>query len=155
MPSGSYVRRAKLHAPEVTAMRVPTKITLSSLASLLMLLVVALPAAAQTPQGQGLMTVADEGVSNLVCSDPSVTAEDVIVTRGGGPPAWLPDGRMYVIQSISVEGTITTPEGSIPVSFAKVYGQKVGMGDEVVTCTFDQTAPGFEATGTVTLVRVH
>jgi hypothetical protein len=135
--------------------RIPTKLMISSVATLLAMLALAMPVAAQTPQGQGLMTVADEGVSNLVCSDPSIQAEDIVVTRGGGPPAWLVDGRMYVIQSISVEGTITTPDGSMPVSFAKSYGQKVGLGGETVTCTFDQTGPGFEASGTVTLVRVH
>ena len=135
--------------------RIPTKLMISSLATLLAMIALAMPVAAQTPQGQGLMTVADEGVSNLVCSDPSITAEDIVVTRGGGPPAWLVDGRMYVIQSIAVEGTITTPDGSMPVSFAKSYGQKVGLGGETVTCTFDQTGPGFEASGTVTLVRVH
>jgi hypothetical protein len=128
---------------------------LSGLTALLAMLALAMPAAAQTPQGQGLITTADEGVSNLVCSDPSVSAEDVVVTRGGGTATWLLDGRMYVLQSISVEGTITTPEGSMSASFAKSYGQRVGLADEVVTCTFDQTAPGFEASGTVTLVRVQ
>jgi hypothetical protein len=139
----------------IAMQRIPTKLTISSLATLLAMLTLAMPAAAQTPQGQGLMTVADEGVSNLVCSDPSISAEDVVATRGGGTPAWLPDGRMYVIQSISVEGTITTPDGTMPVSFAKSYGQKAGLAAETITCTFDQTAPGLEASGTVTLVRVQ
>jgi hypothetical protein len=62
------------------------------------------------------MTVADEGVSNLVCSDPSISAEDVIATRGGGTPAWLPDGRMYLIQSIAIEGTAYHP-GRIDARF--------------------------------------
>ena len=135
--------------------RISTKLTLSGLTALFAMLALAMTAAAQTPQGQGLMTVADEGVSNLVCSDPSIRAEDVIVTRGGGTPTWLLDGRMYLIQSISVEGTVTSPDGSMPVSFAKSYGQKAGLAAETITCTFDQSGPGFEASGTVTLVRVQ
>jgi hypothetical protein len=134
--------------------RIPFKLTIISLATLLTMLALAVPAAAQTPQGQGLMTVFDEGVSNLVCSDPSFSAEDVVVTRGGGTPAWLLDGRMFLLQSISIEGTVTTPDGSMPVSFAKSYGQKAGLGDETITCTFDQTGPGFEGSGTVILVRM-
>jgi hypothetical protein len=135
--------------------RISTKLTLSGLTALFAMLALAMTAAAQTPQGQGLMTVADEGVSNLVCSDPSISAEDVVVTRGGGTPAWLLDGRMYLIQSISIEGTVTTPDGSMPVSFAKSYGQRAGLAAETITCTFDQSGPGFEASGTVTLVRVQ
>jgi hypothetical protein len=136
--------------------RIPIKLTIISIATLLTMFALAMPAAAQTPQGQGLITAADAGISNLVCpADPSISAEDVIFPRGGGTPAWLPDGRMYVVQSLSVEGTITTPDGSMPVFFAKSYGQKVGLADEVIICTFDQTGPGFEASGTVTLVRVQ
>ena len=135
--------------------RIPVKLTIISLATLLTMLALAMPAAARTPQGQGLISAADAGISNLVCPDPSISAEDVIFPRGGGTATWLPDGRMYVVQSLSVEGTVTTPDGSVPVSFAKVYGQKVGLADEMITCTFDQTGPGFEASGTVTLVRVQ
>ena len=135
--------------------RIPTKLTLSGLATLLTMFALAMPAAAQTPQGQGLITAAEAGISNLVCPDPSISAENVIFPRGGGTPTWLPDGTMYVVQSLSVEGTATTPDGPMPVAFAKSYGQKVGLADEMITCTFDQTGPGFEASGTVTLVRVH
>ena len=135
--------------------RIPTKLTLSGLATLLTMLALAMPAAAQTPQGQGLITAADAGISNLDCPDLSISAEDVIFPRGGGTPTWLPDGQMYVVQSLSVEGTVTTPDGPMPVSFAKSYGQKVGLADEMIECTFDQTGPGFEASGTVTLVRVQ
>ena len=135
--------------------RNPTKLTIVSLGTLLAMLVFAMPAAAQTPQGQGLITAADAGISNLVCPDPSISAENVIFPRGGGTANWLPDGRMYVLQSISVEGTVTTPDGSMPVSFAKSYGQKAGLAAETITCTFDQTGPGFEGSGTVTLVRVQ
>jgi hypothetical protein len=135
--------------------RIRTKLTISSIATLLAMLALAMPAAAQPPPGQGLISVADEGVSNLVCSDPSISAEDVVVTPGGGTATWLLDGRMFVIQSISVEGTITTPDGPMTASFAKSYGQKAGLAAETITCTFDQTGPGFEASGTVTLVRVQ
>ena len=135
--------------------RIPFKLTIISLATLLTMLALAMPAAAQTPQGQGLITAADAGISNLVCSDPSISAEDVIFPRGGGTATWLPDGRMYIVQSLSVEGTVTTPDGSMPVSFAKSYGQKAGLAAETITCTFDQSGPGFEASGIVTLVRVQ
>ena len=135
--------------------RIPTKLTLSGLATLLTMLALAMPAAAQTPHGQGLITAAEAGISNLVCPDPSISAENVIFPRGGGTATWLPDGTMYVVQSLSVEGTAATPDGPMSVSFAKSYGQKVGLADEMITCTFDQTGPGFEASGTVTLVRVH
>jgi hypothetical protein len=135
--------------------RGPTKLTISSLVTLLAMLALAMPANAQTPQGQGLITAAEQGISNLVCPDPSISAEDVIFPRGGGTPTWLPGGQMYVVQSLSIEGTVTTPDGSMPVSFAKTYGQKAGLADEAITCTFDLTAPGFEGSGTVTLVRVQ
>jgi hypothetical protein len=136
--------------------RIQTKLTIISLASLLAMLALAMPATAATPQGQGLITAPDAGISNLVCPhDPSISAEDVIFPRGGGSATWLQDGQMYLVQSLSVAGTVTTPDGPMPVSFAKTYGQKVGLAAETITCTFDQSGPGFEGSGTVTLVRVQ
>src|SRR5918996_2119934 len=132
--------------------RIPTKLTIVSLGTLLTMLALAMPAAARTPQGQGLITAAEQGIANLVCPDPSISAEDVTFPRGGGAATWLPDGSMYLVQSISIEGTVTTPDGSVPVSFAKSYGQKAGLAAETITCTFDQLVPGFDVSGTVTLV---
>jgi hypothetical protein len=131
------------------------KLMITGLLVVLAMLALAMPAAAQTPQGQGLITAADAGISNLVCPDASISAEDVIFPRGGGTATWLPDGPMYVVQTLSVEGTVITPDGPMLSSFSKAYGQKVGLTDETITCTFDQTGPGFEASGTVTLVRVR
>ena len=121
----------------------------------LLTVLLATPAAAQTPQGQGLVTLASQGITSLSCDDGTELA-DVLTARGGGGATWVLDGRMYLLQSISVSGTVTPPEGEpFPVSFAKTFGQKTGLGDETVVCTFTEEGPGFEASGTVTLVRVH
>ena len=125
--------------------------------SVLMIFLMVGTAAAKVPSGQGLAGLADEGISNLVCDDPTITTEDVVVTRGGGAVAWT-SGDLYLLQSIHVVGTVTTPDGSFPVEFSKSYGQRTGLAGEQVSCTFDQTfeedgAVG-EATGEVVLVRV-
>ena len=116
----------------------------------------AIPAAAQTPKGQGLALLADQGVTSLDCGEEPVELTDVLTPRGGGTVAWVTDGRMYVLQAISVSGTVTPPEGEpFPVSFEKTFGQKSGLAGEAVVCEFTQEGPGFTASGTVTLMRVH
>ena len=134
-------------------------LTVSLTISALMVLAFAAPAAAGTPpSGQGLIGASDEGITSLTCSDPSITIDSLVFVPGGGPPNWTVDGRMYVLQSIEVSGTVTTPDGSFPVSFSKTWGNKTGLG-EVVTCTFEQEATEngatLEATGTATVVRIR
>ena len=134
-------------------------LTTSLILSALMALASAATAAAGTPpSGQGLIGLSGEGITSLTCSDPSITLDDLVTGPGGGVPNWTVDGRMYVLQSIDVSGTITTPDGSFPVSFSKTWGNKTGLG-EVVTCTFDQetTEDGatLAATGTATVVRIR
>jgi hypothetical protein len=136
--------------------------TLRILAALLMtsLLTLALAgtAAAQTPQGQGLTTLANEGISALSCDDPTITESNVILTRGGGPATFVADGRMYLLRSIAVSGTVTTPDVAFPVAFSKTFGNKAGLTD-VVTCTFEQVLEEdgavFEGSGTVVLVQTR
>lgn len=136
--------------------------TLRILAALLMtsLLTLALAGAAtaQTPQGQGLTTLASEGISALDCTDSTITEANVILTRGGGPVTFVADGRMYLLQSVEVSGTVTTPGGAFPVEFSKTFGNKAGLTD-VVTCTFEQSleedGATFEGSGTVVLVRTR
>lgn len=134
-------------------------LTVSLIISALMTLAFAATAAAGTPpSGQGLIGPSDEGITSLTCSDPSITIDDLVFVPGGGPPNWTVDGRMYVLQSIEVSGTVTTPDGSFPVSFGKTFGNKTGLGEAVV-CTFEQEATEngatLEATGTATIVRIR
>ena len=134
-------------------------LTVSLLISVLMTLALAATAAAGTPpSGQGLIGASDDGITSLTCSDPSITVDDLVFTPGCGTPNWTVDGRMYVLQSIEVSGTITTPDGSFPVSFSKTWGNRTGLG-EVVTCRFEQEATEngatFEAMGTATIVRIR
>ena len=133
--------------------------TVSLLISALVTLAFAATVAAGTPPtGQGLIGASDDGITSLTCSDPSITIDDLVFTPGGGTPNWTVDGRMYVLQSIEVSGTITTPDGSFPVSFSKAWGNRTGLG-EVVTCTFEQEATEngatLEGTGTATIVRIR
>jgi hypothetical protein len=133
--------------------------TVSLILSAVMALAFATTAAAGTPpSGQGLIGASDQGITSLSCSDPSITIDDLVFTPGGGAPNWTVDGRMYVLQSIEVSGTITTPDGSFPVSFSKTWGNKTGLG-EVVTCIFEQEATEngatLDATGTATVVRIR
>jgi hypothetical protein len=122
----------------------------------LLTVLLATPAAAQTPQGQGLTTLASQGIASLSCDDESITLSDVLVPRGGGGATWVSDGRMYLLQAISATGTFTPP-GGVPVtdSFTASYGRKSGLTDDTIVCTFTQSGPGFEIEGTVTLVRVR
>lgn len=134
-------------------------LTVSLIGSALMALAFAATAAAGTPpSGQGLIGASGEGITSLTCSDSSITMDDLVFTPGGGTPNWTVDGRMYILQSIEVSGTVTTPDGSFPVSFSKTWGNKTGLG-EVVTCTFEQEATmdgaTFEATGMATIVRIR
>lgn len=134
-------------------------LTVSLIISALMALAFAAPATAGTPpSGQGLIGASDQGITSLSCSDPSITIDDLVFTPGGGAPNWTVDGRMYVLQSIEVSGTITTPDGSFPVSSSKTWGNKTGLG-EVVVCAFEQEATvngaTLEATGTATVVRIR
>ena len=135
-------------------MRNPHRLGVAVIASMLAVLALASTASAagNVPQGQGLITNLEAGITSLECTDPLIT--EVIFPRGGGGATWTIDGRMYLLQSIDVTGTITTPEGTFPAEFSKTYGNKAGLTGDAVTCTFAQSAPGFEATGTVTVVRV-
>lgn len=134
-------------------------LTVSLIVAALMALAFAATAAAGTPpSGQGLIGASGEGITSLTCSDSSITIDDLVFTPGGGTPNWTVDGRMYVLQSIAVSGTVTTPDGSFPVSFSKTWENRTSLG-EVVTCTFEQegTMDGatLEATGTATVVRIR
>jgi hypothetical protein len=134
-------------------------LTVSLVISAVMTLAFAATAAAGTPpSGQGLIGASEQGITSLSCSDPSITIDDLVSTPGGGAPNWTVDGGMYVLQSIEISGTVTTPDGSFPVSFSKTWGNKTGLG-EVVTCTFDQEATEngatLEATGIATIVRIR
>jgi len=123
-------------------MRRPMKLPLLVLVSLLVMLALAGPAAAKTPSGRGLITAPDTGISNLSCTDPSIQAEDILFPRGGGLATWVIDGEMYLLWSIAVDG------------FSMTFGNKHGLSDETITCTFVQSGPGFEVSGTVVLVQV-
>lgn len=95
-------------------------------------------AAGKAPGGQGLvwlMNQTDIELSNLECSDPTVT--DVLLPRGGNA-TWVvgePD-RMYVLKSISGTGTVTFPDGSETYSFEQSYGHKTGKAT-LVHCGVD------------------
>lgn len=136
-------------------MSVSRSARLASAAALALSLGAASTVAAQAPAGQGLAGLADQGISSLVCSDPTIGLDDVTLPRGGGRAVWIDDGRMFLVQSLEITGTVTTPEGSFPVSFTKTYG--AGASSATVTCTFDQVNPeeGFAGTGTVTLTPVR
>lgn len=142
-------------------MRTPRAVTTGAVLALLMTLAFSATAAAgNVPRGQGLSNFAAVGITNLVCTDPTIGTEDVILPRGHGATAsWVIDGRMYLLGSIAVVGTVTTPEGTFPVEFSQSYGQKTGLANGDVTCTFDQSfeegAVTFEASGTAVLVRVR
>lgn len=114
-------------------------------------------AAGSVPRGHGLANLAQQGIQNLDCTDPTIDGADVILPRGGGAATWVADGRLYVVTSVSVSGTVTTPEGSFPVAFSQSYGVKAGL-EETVSCTFDtafeEDGATFEGSGTVTLARV-
>jgi hypothetical protein len=139
------------------------RLTASLIVSALMTLAIAATAAAGTPpSGQGLTGLASEGITSLTCPGTSITADDVVVPRGGGAATWTTvdgDGRMYVLQSINASGTLTPPVGDpIPISFSKTWGNKTGR-SETLTCTFVQHGSEdgftFDATGTATLVRIR
>ena len=124
-------------------MRGPLKLPLLIVASLLVMLVLAVPAAAKTPNGQGLITAPETGISNLSCEeDTTIQAEDILFPRGGGLATWVIGGEMYLLWSIEVDG------------FSMTFGNKHGLSDETITCTFLQSGPGFEVSGTVVLVQV-
>ena len=123
-------------------MRVRSKLSLLVIASLLLMLALAVPAAAKTPNGKGLITAPETGISSLSCTDSSIQAEDILFPRGGGLATWVIDGEMYLLWSISVDG------------YSMMFGNKHGLADETITCTFVQSGPGFEASGTVVLVEV-
>ena len=131
----------------------PRRLGVAVIASMLAVLSLASTASAagKVPQGQGLITSLEAGIASLECTDPLITE---VIFAGGGGATWTTDGRMYLLQSIDVTGTITTPEGTFPAEFSKTYGNKAGLTGDTVSCTFAQSAPGFEATGTVTVVRV-
>ena len=124
-------------------------------AAALAALVLAAPAAAQTPNGQGLVTLGDQGIVLQSCSDPSILSETVLTPRGGGSATWVTDGRMYLLQSISVVAVITPEEGEpFTDTFEQSFGKKTGL-SSTVTCEFTQSFPGVEVTGVVTLAQVH
>jgi hypothetical protein len=130
--------------------RMTAPLVAALLVAALLVAALAAPAAARTPQGQGLTTLASEGITALTCpADSSITVETVIIPRGG-TPVWIADGRMYLLQSLDIAGTFN----GFPVSFSKTWGKKTGLSDEVITCSFDSAGEGFEGSGTVTLVRV-
>jgi hypothetical protein len=121
----------------------------------LALLLLAAPAAAQTPSGQGLDTIADQGITLTECSDPSLMNETHLSPPGGGAVSFISDGRTYVIRFLSIEGVVTPEEGDpFPVSIERDLGQKAGL-ETVSSCTFTVSGPGFEGTGSVTLARVR
>jgi hypothetical protein len=126
--------------------------------TLMALLLGSVASAGTPPSGQGLATLAFEGITSLVCSDPSITVDDVVITRGGGTATWTVDGRMYVLQSIDASAIITTPDGSFPDSFSKTWGNKTGR-SETISCDFEQHFSqgdfSFDGSGTVTLVRIR
>ena len=123
-------------------MRSLSKLPLLVLVSLLVMLALAVPAAGKTPNGKGLITAPQTGISSLNCTDASIQAEDILFPRGGGLATWVIDGEMYLLWSISVDG------------FSMTSGNKHGLSDETITCTFVQSGPGFEVSGTVVLVQV-
>ncbi len=133
--------RSEFEVPH--SMRVPSKLPLLVVVSLLVMLALAVPAAAKTPNGQGLITAPQTGISSLSCTeDPSIQAEDVLFPRGGGLATWVVGGEMYLLWSIEVDG------------YSMTFGNKHGLSDETITCTFVQSGPGFEVSGTVVLVQV-
>ena len=124
-------------------MRARSKLPLLVIASLLVMLALAAPAAAKTPNGKGLITAPETGISNLSCvEDSSIQAEDILFPRGGGLATWVIGGEMYLLWSIEVDG------------FSMTSGNKHGLSDKTITCTFLQSGPGFEVSGTVVLVQV-
>ena len=130
------------------------RFSLAMVAAALAALAVAAPAAAQTPNGQGLVTLGDQGIVLQSCSDPSILSETVLTPRGG-KATWVTDGRMYVLQSISVVAVITPEEGEpFTDTFEQSFGKKMGL-SSTVTCEFTQSFPGVEVTGVVTLAQVH
>jgi hypothetical protein len=143
---------------EVSTMPTPVRRVTALLAAMLLAISLAATAVAGGhPAGQGLTTTADHGITNLSCTDPTIT--DVVLTRGGGVATWTLDGRFFVLQSLEISGTVTTPEGSFPVSFGKTWGNRTGLQGEHVMCTFTQSftddGATFTGTGTVHLVRVR
>jgi hypothetical protein len=132
--------------------RVPLAVLSGSLLSLLVASSVG--AAGNVPSGQGLIAPAESGITNIECTDPTISDADLLTPRGGGAATWVDDGRMFLLQSIDVSGTVTTPDGTFPVQFSKTYGNKAGLTGDTITCTFDLAGPGFEGTGTATLVQV-
>jgi hypothetical protein len=131
------------------------KFSLAMVVTALTALVLATPAAAQTPKGQGLVTVADQGIVLQSCSDPSILSETVLTPRGGGKATWVTDGRMYVLKSISVVAVITPEEGDpFTETFEQSFGMKTGL-SSTITCDFTQSFPGIEVTGVATLAQVH
>ena len=123
-------------------MRGPSKLLLLVLVSLLVMLALAVPAAAKTPNGKGLVTGPDFGFTSLDCTDPNIEVQDLLFPRGAGLATWVIDGEMYLLWSITVEG------------FSFTSGNKQGLSDETITCTYVQAGPGFEVSGTVVLVQV-
>lgn len=95
-------------------------------------------AAGRAPMGQGIFSLADQddiAISNLVCTDPTITG---IRTARGGLAAWVtgdPD-RFFVLTSVSGEGTVTTPEGSEQFTFFQGYGNTSGR-STTVACSLD------------------
>jgi hypothetical protein len=135
------------------------RLTLAVAGGTLMALLLGSVASAGTPpSGQGLATLAIEGITSLGCSDPSIAVDDVVVTRGGGTATWTVDGRMYLLQSIDVSLIITTPDGSFPDSFSKTWGNKAGL-TEMITCDFEQHFSqgdvSVDGSGTATLVLIR
>ncbi len=123
-------------------MRGPSKLPLLVLVSLLVMLALAGPAAAKTPNGKGLITGPEAGISSLSCTDLSIQAQDILFPRGGGLATWVIDGEMYLLWSIAVDG------------FSMTFGNKHGLSDETITCAFVLSGPGFAVSGTVVLVQV-
>jgi hypothetical protein len=142
-------------------MRVPRAV-IATATALLLTLALAAPAAAgagKVPQGQGLTTLAAQGITELQCTDPTIQAQNVTFPRGGGLATWIADGRFYLAQSFHIEGTIMTPEGPVHETFTQTFGQKQGLANRgTVTCTFhtmfEENGMVGHFTGTVVLFRV-
>lgn len=108
--------------------------------ALSMVALTALPARANVPQGQGLVSFGEvecEGLGTVSVFGP----------RGeGAATAFATSGQHVVLQSFSV--TFTDTEGNV-FTFSKTYGTKAGL--TTFTCTQHIEEPG-EGTGDITAI---
>jgi hypothetical protein len=138
---------------------VRSRFLIALLAASLVTLLLAAAVSAGTPRGQGLSSPLEQGFTALDCGDADIGIEDVIFPRGGGGATWTTDGRMYLVQRVEGDVTITLPDSTvIHDSFAQTYGRKTGLAERI-TCSFaifgEENGVTFEAEGTVVLARVR